>query len=66
LGISLNQLFKLLDEVKGVSLLSMDDPESPLSQVDTEQVVKALGNQDREDPWRFWGSMNCAAWWPRP
>jgi RNA polymerase sigma factor for flagellar operon FliA len=50
LGISLNQLFKLLDEVKGVSLLSMDDPESPLSQVDTEQVVKALGNQDREDP----------------
>ena len=50
LGIDLEQLYKLYDEVKGVSLLSMDDPENPLSKLDTEQVVKAMGNQDREDP----------------
>ena len=50
MGIDLEDLFKLLDEVKGVNLLSMDDPENPLSNLDTEQLVKALGNQDREDP----------------
>ena len=50
MGINLEEFFKLLDEVKGVNLLSMDDPENPLSNLDTEQLVKALGNQDREDP----------------
>ena len=50
MGIDLEQFFKLLDEIKGVNLLSMDDPENPLSNLDTEQLVKALGNQDREDP----------------
>ncbi len=50
MGVSLDQFYKLLDEVKGVNLLSMDDPENPLSHLDTEQLVRALGNQDREDP----------------
>lgn len=50
LGVSLDEFFTLLDEVKGVSLLSLDDQQSPLGQLDSEQVLDALGREDTEDP----------------
>jgi len=51
LGVSLDQLHTLLDEVSGVNLLSLDDQESPLGRLDSETVLKALGRADEgEDP----------------
>lgn len=50
LGIGIEELMTLLDQVKGVSLLSVDDPDSPLSQLDSEQIVEALGRTEHEDP----------------
>ncbi|MBI5521260.1 MAG: FliA/WhiG family RNA polymerase sigma factor [Desulfarculus sp.] len=50
LGVSLEEFFHLLDEVKGVNLLSLDDQNSPLANLDSEQVLEALGREDNEDP----------------
>ncbi len=50
MGISLAEFMRLLDEVKGVSLLSLDDPDSPLGQLESEQIKEALGRTDLEDP----------------
>lgn len=50
LGIDMDALFRLLDEVKGVNLLSLDDQDNPLNQLDADQVMEALGRADREDP----------------
>ena len=50
LGIGIDELMALLDQVKGVSLLSVDDPDSPLNQLDSEQIVEALGRTEHEDP----------------
>lgn len=50
LGVSLDEFFHLLDEVKGVNLLSLDDQNSPLANLDSEQVLEALGREDNEDP----------------
>lgn len=50
MNVSLEQFHQLLDEVKGVNLLSIDDQDSPLSQLDTEQVMNALGKEDTDDP----------------
>jgi len=50
MGVSLDEFFHLLDEVKGVNLLSLDDQNSPLAQLDSEQVLEALGREDKEDP----------------
>ena len=50
LGIDLPEFHKLLDEVKGVNLLSIDDQDSPLFQLDTDQVLDALGKEEAEDP----------------
>ncbi|KIX13524.1 FliA/WhiG family RNA polymerase sigma factor [Dethiosulfatarculus sandiegensis] len=50
LGIGLEEFHRLLDEVKGVNLLSMDDQDSPLAHLDSEQVLKALGKDESEDP----------------
>jgi RNA polymerase sigma factor for flagellar operon FliA len=51
LGISLEEFYRLLDEVRGVNLLSLDDSEGPLSKLDSETVLKALGRQEEgEDP----------------
>jgi RNA polymerase sigma factor for flagellar operon FliA len=50
LGISLDEFFHLLDEVKGVNLLSLDDQNNLLGQLDSEQVLEALGREDNEDP----------------
>ncbi len=51
LGVSLEEFYKLLDEVRGVNLLSLDDSESPLAKLDSEQILKAMGRQDEgEDP----------------
>lgn len=50
LGVSLDEFHRLLDEVKGVNLFSMDEPDSPLAQLDSEQVLEALGNDDTDDP----------------
>ena len=50
MGISLPELHRLFDEVRGVSLLSMDDPDNPLGNLDSEQVMEALGREGLEDP----------------
>lgn len=51
LGIDLDQLFKLLDQVKGVNLFSLDDAEGPFPTLDAETVLKAMGRQEEgEDP----------------
>ena len=50
LGVDLDEFYKLLDEVKGVNLLSIDDQDSPLFQLDTDQVLDALGKEEAEDP----------------
>ncbi len=51
LGISLDELFKRLDEVKGINLFSLDDAESSFPQLDAETVLKAMGNREEgEDP----------------
>lgn len=50
LGVSLEEFFRLLDEVKGVNLLSIDDQDSPLQNLDTDQVMEALGKKDTDDP----------------
>ncbi len=50
LGVSLDEFFQLLDEVKGVNLLSLDDQNNLLGQLDSEQVLEALGREDNEDP----------------
>ncbi len=50
LGVPLEEFFRLLDEVKGVNLLSLDDPNSPLGQLDPEQVVLALVRDEMGDP----------------
>lgn len=50
MGIPLERFHKLLDEVKGVNLLSIDDQDSPFYKLDSEQVLEALGKQDRDDP----------------
>jgi len=50
LGVSLDEFHELLDEVKGVNLFSLDEPDSPLAQLDSERVLEALGNEDTDDP----------------
>jgi RNA polymerase sigma factor for flagellar operon FliA len=50
LGVSLDEFFHLLDEVKGVNLLSLDDQNNLLGQLDSDQVLEALGREDNEDP----------------
>ena len=50
MGVDLDEFYKLLDEVKGVNLLSIDDQDSPLFQLDTDQVLDALGKEEAEDP----------------
>ena len=51
LGVSLDQFYGLLDQVKAVNLLSLDDHENPLlGQLDAEQVLAALGREESEDP----------------
>ena len=50
LGVSLEEFHRLLDEVKGVNLFSMDEPDSPMAKLDSEQVLEALGNEDTDDP----------------
>ncbi len=51
MGVSLEEFYKLLDEVRGVNLLSLDDSESPLAKLDSEQILKAMGRQEEgEDP----------------
>jgi RNA polymerase sigma factor for flagellar operon FliA len=50
LGVGLDEFFQLLDQVKGINLLSLDDQESPLNNLDTDQVMEALGRSEREDP----------------
>lgn len=50
MGVTLPELHRLLDEVSGVNLLSLDDAESPLGNLDSEQVMEALGREGLEDP----------------
>ena len=51
LGVELEEFHRLLDEVKGVNLLSLDDADSPLANLDSEQVLRALGREtEGEDP----------------
>ena len=50
MGLDLDAFYRMLDEVKGVNLLSIDDQDSPLFQLDTDQVLEALGKRDTEDP----------------
>lgn len=50
LGVDMEEFHRLLDEVRGVSLLSIDDQESPLAQLDSEQVMEALGREETDDP----------------
>lgn len=51
LGVSLDQFYGLLDQVKAVNLLSLDDQENPLlGQLDADQVLAALGREESEDP----------------
>ena len=51
LRLPLEEFYGLLDEVKGVNLLSLDDPDNPLlGHLDSEQVLAALGREDGEDP----------------
>jgi RNA polymerase sigma factor for flagellar operon FliA len=51
LGVSLDQFYGLLDQVKAVNLLSLDDQDNPLlGQLDAEQVLAALGREESEDP----------------
>lgn len=49
LGVGLDELYKLLDEVKGVNLFSLDDAEGPFPRLDAETVLKAMGNRDDGD-----------------
>jgi RNA polymerase sigma factor for flagellar operon FliA len=51
LKLELEEFYGLLDEVKGVNLLSLDDPDNPLlGHLDAEQILAALGREDGEDP----------------
>ncbi|MCB2184850.1 MAG: FliA/WhiG family RNA polymerase sigma factor [Deltaproteobacteria bacterium] len=50
LGVDLEEFHRLLDEVRGVNLLSLDDAESPLAQLDAEAVLEALGRDEIGDP----------------
>ncbi len=50
LGVGLDEFYRLLDEVKGINILSLDDQDGPAFQLDTDQVLDALGREDGEDP----------------
>lgn len=50
LGIDLNEFHQLLDEIKGVSLLSLDDQNGLLGQLDGDRVMQALNREGTEDP----------------
>jgi RNA polymerase sigma factor for flagellar operon FliA len=50
LDIDLEELYHLLDEVKGVNLLSLDDQSGPLGQLDPERILHALNRDNSEDP----------------
>ncbi len=55
LGLGLEEFYKLLDEVKGVNLLSIDEGEGMGLQLDAEQILEALGRSDVEDPLELLG-----------
>jgi RNA polymerase sigma factor for flagellar operon FliA len=50
MGVNLEDFHRILDEVKGVNLLSMDDQDGPLAHLEAEQILKAQGMDDSEDP----------------
>jgi len=50
LGVSLEDFHQLLEEVKGVSLLSLEDKDTFLGNLEGDQVTDALGRDDLEDP----------------
>ena len=50
MGVELEEFFRMLDEVKGVNLLSLDDQEGPLANLDSDQVMQAMGREDGDDP----------------
>jgi RNA polymerase sigma factor for flagellar operon FliA len=50
LDIDLEDFYHLLDEVKGVNLLSLDDQNGPLGQLDPERILQALNRDSAEDP----------------
>jgi RNA polymerase sigma factor for flagellar operon FliA len=50
MGIGMEEFHALLEEVKGVNLLSLDDENSPVSHLDAEQVLQAMARDDGEDP----------------
>ena len=50
LDIDLDDLYRLLDEVKGVSLLSLDDQNGPLGNLDPDRIMQALSREEGEDP----------------
>jgi RNA polymerase sigma factor for flagellar operon FliA len=50
MDIELDELYRLLDEVKGVSLLSLDDQSGPLGNLDPDRIMQALSREDGEDP----------------
>jgi RNA polymerase sigma factor for flagellar operon FliA len=52
LGLDMAEFQRLLDEVAGVNLLSLEDPEGgPLGKLDSDTVLKAMGRaEEGEDP----------------
>jgi RNA polymerase sigma factor for flagellar operon FliA len=57
MGVDLDEFYVLLEEVKGVNLLSLDDADSPLSALDAEAVMQAMARDDGEDPLAQLGLM---------
>ncbi len=50
MGVDLEDFYHLLDEVKGVNLLSLDDQGGPLGQLDSDRIMQALNKESTEDP----------------
>lgn len=50
MGVSLDDFYHLLDEVKGVNLLSLDDQNGILGQLDSNRIMEALSREGTEDP----------------
>ncbi len=50
LKMSIQDFHQLLEEVKGINLLSLDDENSPVAHLDAEQVLQAMARNDGEDP----------------
>ncbi|MDR1396152.1 MAG: FliA/WhiG family RNA polymerase sigma factor [Desulfarculales bacterium] len=61
LDIDIEEFYQLLDEVKGVTLLSLDDQNGPLGNLDPDRIMQALSREEGEDPLMMLGLAELRA-----